>query len=161
MRNEQRKSTAHVNSTENVGSDRHLGSPVTARRAHSELLGAGGAWASGGPMRSERSRGTSRRYEAHGRPLESAAARLRSAGPEQRLLGESLGYVLAGIIGIAFTAGAMYILTKLLTRRTGPTDPIDLTFPAAVMTRTRFLDKTLLAVAQVAERSFFSEEHAG
>ena len=28
------------------------------------------------------------------------------------------------------------------------------------MTRTRFLDKTLLAVAQVAERSFFSEEHA-
>ena len=28
------------------------------------------------------------------------------------------------------------------------------------MTRTSFLDKTLLAVAQVAERSFFSEEHA-
>jgi len=28
------------------------------------------------------------------------------------------------------------------------------------MTRTNFLDKTLLAVAQVAERSFFSEEHA-
>jgi cobalt/nickel transport system permease protein len=30
----------------------------------------------------------------------------------------------------------------------------------AVVSRTRFLDKTLLAVAQVAERSFFSEEHA-
>lgn len=29
-----------------------------------------------------------------------------------------------------------------------------------VMTRTRFLDKTLLAVARVVERSFFSEEHA-
>lgn len=28
------------------------------------------------------------------------------------------------------------------------------------MTRTNFLDKTLLAVAQVADRSFFSEEHA-
>jgi cobalt/nickel transport system permease protein len=28
------------------------------------------------------------------------------------------------------------------------------------MTRTKFLDKTLLAAAQVAERSFFSEEHA-
>jgi cobalt/nickel transport system permease protein len=28
------------------------------------------------------------------------------------------------------------------------------------MTRTSFLDKTLLAIAQVAERSFFSEEHA-
>jgi cobalt/nickel transport system permease protein len=28
------------------------------------------------------------------------------------------------------------------------------------MSRTKFLDKTLLAVAQVAERSFFSEEHA-
>jgi hypothetical protein len=41
------------------------------------------------------------------------------AVPGQRtgLLGESLGYVLTGIIGVAITAGAMYILSKLLVRR--------------------------------------------
>lgn len=38
-------------------------------------------------------------------------------GQRRGLAGESLGYVLTGVIGIAFTAGAMYILTKLLTRR--------------------------------------------
>jgi cobalt/nickel transport protein len=41
------------------------------------------------------------------------------AVPGQRtgLLGESLGYVLTGIIGVAITAGAMYSLSKLLARR--------------------------------------------
>ncbi len=41
------------------------------------------------------------------------------AVPGQRtgLLGESLGYVLTGIIGVAITAGAMYSLSKLLVRR--------------------------------------------
>jgi cobalt/nickel transport protein len=38
-------------------------------------------------------------------------------GQGNGLLEESLGYVLTGVIGIAFAAGAMYILTKLLTRR--------------------------------------------
>jgi len=41
------------------------------------------------------------------------------AVPSQRrgLLGESLGYFLTGVIGVAITAGAMYGLSKLLARR--------------------------------------------
>jgi cobalt/nickel transport protein len=41
------------------------------------------------------------------------------AVPGQRtgLLGESLGYVVTGIIGVAITAGAMYSLSKLLVHR--------------------------------------------
>ena len=33
--------------------------------------------------------------------------------------GESLGYVLSAIVGIALTAGVMYIITKLLGRKNG------------------------------------------
>jgi hypothetical protein len=38
-------------------------------------------------------------------------------GQGRGLAGESLGYVLTGIIGVAFAGGAMYILAKLLARR--------------------------------------------
>jgi cobalt/nickel transport protein len=33
------------------------------------------------------------------------------------LCGESIGYVLTGVIGVALTAGMMYVLTKLLTKK--------------------------------------------
>lgn len=38
-------------------------------------------------------------------------------GQGKGLMVESLGYLLTGIIGIAFTGGAMYILAKLLARK--------------------------------------------
>ena len=37
-------------------------------------------------------------------------------GQSRGLAGESIGYVLTGIIGVAVTAGAMYLLAKALTR---------------------------------------------
>jgi hypothetical protein len=38
-------------------------------------------------------------------------------GQGRGLLGESVGYLLTGLIGIALTAGAMYVLAKMLTRK--------------------------------------------
>jgi len=81
-------------------------------------LGAGGAWGEWGtdeirtitgyiPAGMKRLAG---RWKA---PMPDYALSGRSNG----LLGDTLGYVLAGVIGIAFAAGAMYILTKLLTRK--------------------------------------------
>jgi hypothetical protein len=40
-------------------------------------------------------------------------------GQSKGLAVESLGYVLSAIIGIAFTAGVVYLLTKLLGRKNG------------------------------------------
>ena len=90
-------------------------------------LGAGGAW---GEWGTEEIRtitgyipsGMKRLADRWKAPLPDYAL----PGQGNGLLGESLGYVLAGIIGIAFTAGAMYILTKLLKRKDG-TDRSDQT----------------------------------
>jgi len=57
--------------------------------------------------------GMKRLAEAWKAPLPDYAV----PGQGRGMLGESLGYILTGVIGIAFTAGAMYILTKLLMRR--------------------------------------------
>jgi hypothetical protein len=83
-----------------------------------KLLGAGGAWGEWGTdeirtITGYIPAGMKRLADRWKAPLPDYALPGRSNG----LLGESLGYVLAGIIGIAFTAGAMYILTKLLTRK--------------------------------------------
>jgi len=40
-------------------------------------------------------------------------------GQKQGLTIESLGYVLSAIVGIAITAGAVYLITKLLGRKNG------------------------------------------
>jgi cobalt/nickel transport protein len=40
-------------------------------------------------------------------------------GQDNGLIGQSLEYIFTGIVGIAFTAGVMYILTKLLIRKKG------------------------------------------
>jgi len=90
-------------------------------------LGAGGAWGEWGTdeirtITGYIPAGMKRLADRWKAPLPDYALPGRSSG----LLGESLGYVLAGIIGIAFTAGAMYILTKLLTRK-GRTDRSDRT----------------------------------
>jgi len=92
-----------------------------------KLLGAGGAWGEWGTdeirtITGYIPAGMKRMADRWKAPLPDYALPGRSSG----LLGESLGYVLAGIIGIAFTAGAMYILTKLLTRKNG-TDRSDRT----------------------------------
>lgn len=87
-------------------------------------FGAGGAWGEWGLDEIEKiagfvPAGMKRLAEQWKAPLPDYAV----PGQGKGLLGESLGYVLTGIIGIAFTGGAMYILTKLLSRKKNPTDP--------------------------------------
>jgi hypothetical protein len=83
-----------------------------------KLLGAGGAWGEWGTdeirtITGYIPAGMKRLADRWKAPLPEYAL----PGQSNDLLRESLAYVLAGIIGIAFTAGAMYILTKLLTRK--------------------------------------------
>jgi len=91
-------------------------------------LGAGGAWGEWGgdeirTITGYIPAGMKRLADRWKAPLPDYALPGQSNG----LLGESVGYVLAAIIGIAFTAGAMYILSRLLTRKDGPTDRSDTT----------------------------------
>ena len=118
MRNEQRKSTG-MSTVRKMW----IGIGILALLSPLGLLipkwfGAGGAWGEWGtdeirtitgyiPAGMKRLAG---RWKA---PMPDYALSGRSNG----LLGDTLGYVLAGVIGIAFAAGAMYILTKLLTRK--------------------------------------------
>lgn len=81
-------------------------------------LGAGGAWGEWSAEEIERisgfiPAGMKRLAELWNAPLSDYAV----PGQGKGLLGESLGYVLTGLIGIALTAGAMYVLAKLLARR--------------------------------------------
>lgn len=90
-------------------------------------LGAGGAWGEWGTdeirtITGYIPAGMKRLADRWKAPLTDYAL----PGQDNGLLAESLGYVLAGIIGVAFTAGAMYFLTKLLTRKDG-TDRSDTT----------------------------------
>jgi len=83
-------------------------------------FGAGGAWGEWGLDEVEQlagyaPAGMKRLAEHWTAPLPEYAL----PGQGQGLLRASLGYVLTGVIGIAVAAGAMYILTKLLTRRNG------------------------------------------
>jgi cobalt/nickel transport protein len=81
-------------------------------------LGAEGAWGEWGLDEIEKiagfvPAGMKRLVELWKAPMPAYAV----PGQRPGLLGESLGYVLTGIIGVAITAGAMYILSKLLARR--------------------------------------------
>ena len=81
-------------------------------------FGAEGAWGEWGLERIAKMAGSvpagmKRLAEAWKAPLPDYAV----PGQGRGMLGESLGYILTGVIGIAFTAGAMYILAKLLARR--------------------------------------------
>ena len=83
-----------------------------------KLLGAEGAWGEWGIDEIGKivgyvPAGMKRLAERWKAPLPDYAV----PGQGKGLLGESLGYIQTGVIGIAFTAGAMYILAKLLTRR--------------------------------------------
>jgi cobalt/nickel transport protein len=85
-----------------------------------QWLGAGGAWGEWGTNEIRTimgyiPAGMKRLADRWKAPMPDYAVPGQGSG----LLGESLGYVLAAIIGIAITAGAMYILTKLLTRKKG------------------------------------------
>ena len=127
MRNEQRKSTG-MSTVRKMW----IGIGILALLSPLGLLipkwfGAGGAWGEWGTdeirtITGYIPAGMKRLADRWKAPLPDYALPGRSSD----LLGESLGYVLAGIIGIAFTAGAMYILTKLLTRKNG-TDRSDRT----------------------------------
>lgn len=83
-----------------------------------KLLGADGAWGEWGLDEIGKvvgyvPAGMKRLAERWNAPLPDYSV----PGQGKGLLGESLGYFLTGVIGIAFTAGAMYILAKLLARR--------------------------------------------
>jgi hypothetical protein len=81
-------------------------------------LGAGGAWGEWGTdeikaITGYLPAGMKRLAERWKAPLPDYAM----PGQDNGMVGQSLGYIVAGIVGIAFTAGAMYSLTKLLTRK--------------------------------------------
>jgi len=82
------------------------------------LLGAGGAWGEWGLEEIKKLVG----YAPQGMQKlshiwKSPIPDYTLAGRKQGLAVESLGYVLSAIIGIAFTAGAVYLLAKLLGRK--------------------------------------------
>lgn len=82
------------------------------------LLGAGGAWGEWSAEEIEKisgfiPAGMKRLSELWKAPLPDYSVPGQGKGP----LEESLGYILTGIIGIAFTAGVMFLLAKALARR--------------------------------------------
>ncbi len=81
-------------------------------------FGAGGAWGEWRLDEIERiagfvPEGMKRLAERWKAPLPDYAL----PGQGKGLLGQSLGYLLAGVIGIALAAGAMYLLARLLGRK--------------------------------------------
>lgn len=81
-------------------------------------FGAGGAWGEWGPKEIEKiagfvPEGMKRLAETWKAPLPDYALPGQGKGPAA----ESFGYVVVAIIGVALTAGLMYLLTKLLVRR--------------------------------------------
>jgi cobalt/nickel transport protein len=84
-------------------------------------FGASGAWGEWGLDEIEKiagfvPEGMKRLAETWKAPLTDYAV----PGQRRGLLGESMGYIAAGIVGIAITASVMYILAKILSRRKGP-----------------------------------------
>lgn len=118
MRNEQRKSTG-VSTVRKMW----IGIGILALLSPLGIIvpkwfGAGGAWGEWGLDEIEKitgfvPAGMKRLAETWKAPLSDYAV----PGQGRGLPGESLGYILTGIIGIAFTGGAMYILAKLLARK--------------------------------------------
>jgi len=86
-------------------------------------LGAEGAWGEWGLDKIEKvagfvPEGMKRLAAIWKAPLPDYALRGQSKG----LAGESFGYVLSAIIGIAVTAGLMYLAAKLLLRKNGSSE---------------------------------------
>ena len=82
------------------------------------LFKAGGAWGEWGVDEIETiagfvPAGMRRLAETWKSPLRNYGLPNQSTG----LLNESLGYVMTAIIGVAFTAAIMYLLTKLLIKK--------------------------------------------
>jgi cobalt/nickel transport protein len=83
-----------------------------------KLFGAKGAWGEWGLDEIEKIAGfvppgMKRLAETWKAPLPDYALPGQSKG----IAGESFGYVVVAIIGVAFTAGLMYFLAKLLVRK--------------------------------------------
>jgi cobalt/nickel transport protein len=83
-------------------------------------LGSGGAWGEWGLTKIEKVAG----FVPEG--LKRVAGIWKAPMPDyglpsgsKGLAGESIGYVLSAVIGIALVAGIMYIITKLLGRKNG------------------------------------------
>jgi cobalt/nickel transport protein len=82
------------------------------------LFGAQGAWGEWGLEEIKRltgsvPKGMKRLTELWRAPMSDYSLPGQGTG----LFGESIGYVLTGIIGVALTAGMMYVLTKVLTKK--------------------------------------------
>ncbi len=88
-----------------------------------KYFGAGGAWGEWGLDQIEKiagfaPEGMKRLTDAWKAPFTNYAVPGQGPG----LIRSGLGYILAGIIGIAATAGVVYLLAKLLTRRNGSSE---------------------------------------
>jgi hypothetical protein len=88
-----------------------------------KFFDAEGAWGEWGPDEIEKiagfvPEGMKRLTERWKAPLPDYAVPGQGAGTVR----EGFGYLLAGIIGIAATAGVVHLLTKLLTRRNGSSE---------------------------------------
>lgn len=82
------------------------------------LFGAGGAWGEWGLDKIEKvagfvPEGMKRIGKIWRAPLQDYGL----PGQGGAIANQSIGYVITAIIGVAFTAGLMYLLTKLLSRR--------------------------------------------
>jgi hypothetical protein len=83
-------------------------------------LGAGGAWGEWSLEQIEKMagfapEGMKRMADIWKAPMINYAGPGQAAGPVH----SSLGYIVAGIIGISATAGLMYLFTRLLVRKDG------------------------------------------
>ncbi len=84
------------------------------------LFGAGGAWGEWGLEEMQKLVG----YVPEGmqklaHSWKSPLSDYKVPGQKQGIAIGSLGYVLSAIVGIAITAGAVYVITKLLGRKNG------------------------------------------
>jgi len=89
-----------------------------------KYFGAGGAWGEWGPDQIEKiagfmPEGMKRLADAWKAPFTNYAV---PPGRGPGLIRSGLGYILAGIIGIAATAGVVHLLAKLLTRKNGSSE---------------------------------------
>lgn len=83
-------------------------------------LGAGGAWGEWSLEQIEKMagfapEGMKRMADIWKAPMTNYAVPGQAAGPVH----SSLGYIVAGIMGISATAGLMYLITRLLVRKDG------------------------------------------
>jgi cobalt/nickel transport protein len=84
------------------------------------LFGAGGAWGEWGLEEIKKLIGYAPQgMEKQGELWKAPLADYTVPGQAKGLFGESVGYVLTAVLGIALTAGVMYFFARMLARKNG------------------------------------------